>query len=335
MRSRSRSRSTDAPVHRISGPSELLAAVPYLLGFHPTDSLVLVGMRERRVVVTARLDLADTEQHGALEHAIGAMARGGAGSVIAVAYPSTGSVPDWAGLARRLILIAGECRCGLADALLVRDGRWWSLVCTDDCCPPEGRPIEPGTSAFEAFATYEGMVVLPDRAAVEEQLTPYPDEERARLDPLVEQEQRAAVRAVLRGEHQRRERSVKRGLFAVARASLAPRWQPPNDAEVVRFGVALAAIPFRDSTWLAVDAGRLDGRPLWLELARRLPSPLELAPLLLFGWSAWRAGEAAVAGMAADRALSVDPAYTAADLLMAAVTSGMNPHVMPRLRRSA
>ena len=78
-----------------------------------------------------------------------------------------------------------------------------------------------------------------------------------------------------------------------------------------------------------------DGRPLWLELARRLPSPHELAPLLLFGWSAWRAGDAAVAGMAADRALAVDPGYSAADLLLAAVTSGMNPHTMPRLRRSA
>jgi hypothetical protein len=155
------------------------------------------------------------------------------------------------------------------------------------------------------------------------------------LDGAVAEEQRAAVRAVLRGEHQRRERSIKRALFAAARASAEPRWPVPDDQEVARFAVALAAVAFRDATWLAVDSGRIDGRPLWLELARRLPSPHELAPLLLFGWSAWRAGEAAVAGMAADRALAVDPGYSAADLLMAAVTSGINPHLMPRLRRSA
>ena len=332
---RSRSRSTDGPVHRISGPSELLAAVPYLLGFHPHDSLVLVGMHERRVVVTARLDLADVEQHGALEHAIGSMARGGAGSVIAVAYPATRAGHDWSGLTRRLLVVAEECRCALSDALLVHDGRWWSLVCDGDCCPAEGRALEHATSAFEAFATFEGMVALSDRSALVRLLEPAPEDERARLEEPIALEQRAAVRAVLRGEHQRRERGVKRALFAAARASVAPRWRPPGDNELARFGVALAATTFRDAAWLAVDDGRLDGRPLWLELARRLPSPHELAPLLLFGWSAWRAGEAAVAGMAADRALAVDPQYTAADLLLAAVTSGINPHAMPRLRRPA
>ena len=322
-------------MHRISGPAELLAAVPYLIGFHPKESLVLVGLREGRVVVTARLDLADAESHGALEHVVGSMARGGAGSVIAVAYPARRGGADWSGLTRRLTLISGEVGCSLADALLVHEGRWWSLVCDGECCPAEGRPLPSGTSPFEALATYEGMVVLPDRAAVEQLFVPRSDAERARLEPLIAEEQRAAVRAVLRGEHQRRERSVKRALFAAARASVAPRWQPPGEPELARFGVALVAVAFRDATWLAVDGGRLDGRPLWLELARRMPSPHELAPLLLFGWSAWRAGDAAVAGMAADRALAVDPQYTAADLLLAAVTSGINPHVMPRLRRPA
>ena len=144
------------------------SAGPYLIGFHPKDSLVLVGLRERRVVVTARLDLADTDQHGALEHAVGSMARGGARSVIAVVYPPQGrSGRDWSDLARRVGVTAGEVDCSLSDALLVRDGRWWSLVCDGECCPPECRPLEKGTSAFEAFATFEGLVVRPDRDAVE------------------------------------------------------------------------------------------------------------------------------------------------------------------------
>lgn len=333
---RSRSRPADAAVHRLSGPTELLSAVPYLLGFHPRDSVVLVGLREGRLVVTARLDLADAAQHGALEQTVATMARGGAGSVVAVIYPADGAAEDWPAFARRLAVVAGEVGCTLSDALLVRGDRWWSLICeVADCCPPEGRPVDEATSTFAAYATYEGMVVLPDRGAVEGLLAPLPEEERRRLGPVLAEEERAAVRAVLRGQHERRERSIKRALFAAARASDSPRAPRLGDEEVARYGVALASTPFRDAVWVAVDAGRLDGRPLWQELARRLPSPHDAAALLLFGWSSWRAGEGPLAGMAAKRAIASDPGYTAADLLMAAVTSGLNPHTVPKLRRSA
>ena len=333
---RSRSRLADAPVQRISGPSELLSAVPYLLGFHPTDSLVLVGLRDGQLVVTARLDLADTAQHGALEHALGSMRRGGAQSVLAVLYPAERAGEDWVGFTHRLAVVASELDCVLGEVLLVRDGRWWSLICGNpECCPPEGRPVERATSAFAAYATYEGLVALPDRDAMAQLLEPLPLAQRRRLRPLIAEEQRVAVRAVLRGQHERRERAVKRALFAASRASESPRPPAVSDVDVARFGVALAAKPFRDAVWLAVDAGRLDGRPLWQELARRLPPSHETGPLFLFGWSSWRAGEATIAGVAAERALAIDADYTAADLLLAAVTSGMNPHTVPRLRRPA
>jgi hypothetical protein len=343
---RSRLRPTSAPpVHRISGPVELLDAVPYLLGFHPQDSLVLVGLRAKRLVVTARLDLADVVGdgvvgEGAVAHAVGAMARGGAATVIAAVYPPAGDTAagteGWRAVAAGLQREVGRVGCELSDALLVRDGRWWSLVCADpDCCPPDGRALGPVSSPFAAQATFEGMVALPDRAAVEAQFDPAPEAARHRLDPLIADEERAAVREVLRGNGLRRERSLKRSLFAAARASSEPAGRPVTDTEAVRFGVGLSATSLRDAVWLAIDGSRLDGRPLWLELGRRLPSPYDAAPLFLFGWAAWRAGEGAQAGMAAERAVRSDPGYTAADLLMAAVTSGLSPHTVPRLRKPA
>jgi hypothetical protein len=71
---------------------------------------------------------------------------------------------------------------------------------------------------------------------------------------------------------------------------------------------------------------------LWRELGRRLPSPYDAPALFLFGWSAWRAGDGASAGIAADRAVASDPDYSAADLLRAAISSGVDPRQMPRLR---
>jgi hypothetical protein len=88
----------------------------------------------------------------------------------------------------------------------------------------------------------------------------------------------------------------------------------------------------RDAIWLGIDGHRIDGRPLWRQLARRLPEPYDAAPLFLFGWASWRAGDGALAGIAAERAVDSDPSYTAADLLLAALTRAADPRRMPRLR---
>src|SRR6266704_3663050 len=36
---------------------DLLAVVPYLLGFHPTDSAVVLGVRDRKIIFQVRGDL--------------------------------------------------------------------------------------------------------------------------------------------------------------------------------------------------------------------------------------------------------------------------------------
>jgi hypothetical protein len=66
-------------------------------------------------------------------------------------------------------------------------------------------------------------------------------------------------------------------------------------------------------------------------LARRLPAPLDVAPLVLYGWHEWRQGNGTLAVMCAERALERDPAYTAASLLISTVQSGMNPRTTPPL----
>jgi uncharacterized protein DUF4192 len=323
---------------RITGPGELLQAVPYLLGFHPATSLVLVGIDAGCLVVTARLDLTDAEAPGVLEHTIDAMTRGGSTSLVAAIYDdgasADGSMPGpWAELLRGVDEYAERVACDLLDVLLVARGRWWSLLCgAPECCPPAGREVPATPSAFAAAATYEGMVALPDRAALEALLEPLPQDQRAQLDAAIEAAEHTAVAAVLAGHASRSQRSVKRALFAAARESCAPGWAGPEDETVARFGVALGTVAIRDAVWMAIDDGRLDARPLWRQLARRLPAPYDAAPLFLFGWAAWRAGDGALAGIAAERAVRSDPHYSAADLLLAALARGVDPRRLPKLR---
>jgi hypothetical protein len=328
----------DDPVLRIGSPAELLQAVPYLLGFHPAASLVIIGLHRSRLVVTVRLDLVDLADSSALADAVDAVHRAGAGELVGAIYdqcgPADGRPLPWHGVAEALEVQATRAGCRLVDALLVSDGRWWSYLCDQPgCCPPEGKALAEETTVVAAAATYAGLVALPDRAALAATLEPLPLAERERLEPLLRRHENAAVQAVLDGHGSRHERSVKRALFAAARRADATGTAAElSDDEAARFGVALSGYPIRDSLWMATDDGRVDGRPLWRELARRLPSPYDASPLFLFGWCCWRSGNGALAGIAAEQAVFSDPGYSAADLLLAALARGLDPRRLPKLR---
>jgi hypothetical protein len=338
------------PIMRISGPTDLLQAVPYLLGFHPTDSLVVVGLNSGRLVVTARVDLPEVAEPGALAQLVEALARGGAAELVAVVYGEGGAVTDisggrwyatwrlpWSGLVPALEVECERCCCDLGDVLYVAGGRWWSYTCDDElCCPRSGTPLPDAPSQFVAEATYAGMVALPDRDCLAATLDPVAPESLAAMASLVAAADERGVAETAPADRERAARSVKRAVFAAARkadtaAGVDADWVL-GDTEVARFGSALTQTALRDSVWIAVDDGRLDGRPLWRELARRLPGRYAAAPLFLYGWASWRAGNGALAGIAADRAVERDPGYGAADLLRAALAYGLGPKQVPRLR---
>lgn len=51
---------------RLSDPSELIAAVPHLLGFHPRNSVVLLALHGKSLGLTLRADLVDHDQAAVL-----------------------------------------------------------------------------------------------------------------------------------------------------------------------------------------------------------------------------------------------------------------------------
>ena len=93
--------SCDLPRLRITDPGELIDSLPYLLGFHPRESLVLVGFAgeaalpgPRQVQVIVRLDL-PARLPGGLDHQVleplgDVLLRSGSQAVTAVLM--TGSV---------------------------------------------------------------------------------------------------------------------------------------------------------------------------------------------------------------------------------------------------
>jgi hypothetical protein len=134
---------TDRPRLAVRSPADLIAAVPYLLGFHPADSVVVIAMRGRRVVFAARADLPPpgADPQPAARHLAEVIARQEAAAATVVGYgPASRVTPA--------VDAVGDALTGtgllVLDALRVTDGRWWSYLCVEPgCCPPDGRSPSP------------------------------------------------------------------------------------------------------------------------------------------------------------------------------------------------
>lgn len=338
--------SRELPQIKANELSDLIETVPYLMGFHPSESLVLLGFlpspssRVRQVSVTMRADLPGTGlDEELLAPLVEALAGSRTASVVALAFTDAidgdPRAAQWlVGLAAVLVDRLTELDVQVLDVLAVSSTSWWSMCCEQPrCCPPQGNPRSLDSSQVAAAATYAGLVALPDRQALAATLDGRPPAERTALEPALATAEDRVTQAALRnglGRFQRAEFAAL--LDAAARPDPVP---PLTDEQLVRFGVALSDSEIRDQVWLAIDSRSLDATTFLSDLHTRLPSPYDASPLFLFGWDCWRSGNGTLAAMAAERALESDPEYSAAELLLGAVCHGMDPAEIPLLAREA
>src|SRR5262249_46416726 len=155
------------PLLRLARPADLLAAIPYLLGFHPAASLVVAAVRAKHLVSIVRADLptagAPADQPIMIaKDVVRAIARQRLTGVLLIGYGESERItPVTAVLEPEF----ERCRIPVLEVLHVSDGRYRSARChAAECCPPEGIAYDPSTSAVAAAATMAGMVALPDRS---------------------------------------------------------------------------------------------------------------------------------------------------------------------------
>jgi Domain of unknown function (DUF4192) len=369
--------SCDLPRIQISDPGELIETVPYLLGFHPRESLVLIGFAgaaesggaggvsgTQQIQVTIRLDLPDLLP-GSLDaqtlQPLGEVLRRAESAAMA-AVLVTDSVPGdprRSGVllaCRDVVAVAmNEAGIEVLDVLVATERRWWSLCCEQaGCCPSEGHERVLGCSAAAAQATFAGLVALPDRQAMVASLAGTSEQQRSALLPrLAEAERRRSAALAEQAADRRRAELVDLLAAAADYAAAGERAAGSGAAEVpdggepgvpeftaptaprgeqlAEYAVALTDLKVRDALWLVLDDGCAPIGRLMGDLHARLPAPYDAAPLFLFGWAQWRAGNSTLAMMAAERVLQSQPGYTAAALLLAAAQLGVDPRSVPPL----
>jgi len=324
------------PVARLTTPAQMVASMPLWLGYVPTESLVAVCCHEPRgrMGLSLRFDLPAAEDEAVLAREVERRVRQQQATRVVIAVYT--SAPDEGWLPRKGLvdlLCAGFSDLVVTEALLVRDGRFWSYVCSKTCCPPAGRPVEEGRSSppvqlLEAERVLSGKVVLPDREALEASLAgpSFLAAEVAR--------QRCEVAADLlfqAGPSSLREASLREWRRAVARFRSPPA--SLGDLEAASLAMSLVDVRVRDEVAASSDRDLPALLLLLEELVRRTPAPYDAPVCTLFGWLTYCQGGGSEVTIALDRALRSDPSYSMARLLEQALLAQMLPDELRRITR--
>lgn len=302
---------------RLSGPGELAAALPVLLGFVPRESVVLVCLDGTRIGLTVRCDLPPAALAGALVDDLRRrLARAGAGRVHAFLCTEEPGDDPWPRLSALLRGLPAE----LVDLVLVRDGRWRSLLCADTaCCPSDGLPLPeqaPALTLVRAEAALRGRAVLPDRSALVAALRP----------PVVPPEVLAALGAT--------ELALAQEVVQDGRAACRARLLDAFREALVKgrgsgeLAVALHDVRVRDAVlaWSLRREERL--LTLLLDLARTTPAPYDAPVCACLAWVAYQRGDGALTQVALDRALATDAQHGLAVLLQQALDGQVPPRTL-------
>jgi hypothetical protein len=353
----------------LRSPAELADALPYLLGFHPTDSVVMVALNGGLGRFGGRLRLGIPRSPGEWPavadqlagHLVEGSERRGARPDGIVVFLCRDPLEGETGrqvmerlrpFAQRLRTACGALDVPVHEALCISDGRFWSYCCPDvRCCPPEGTGLAlPGTSVMAAAATYAGIQVRGSLRDMEARLEPWrtgggAEEQEKALDDAGT----ALVPRILGGESREQ---VAAETLRLARVLLKRIGETPSDggaggdggddelishdeAATVILGLQDRETRDRAAEWMEGP----DAEPalrLWRTLSRRCVGPYAehaTATLTLAGWVAWSTGDEPSARVALGQALRLDPHYVFAQLLHQACNEGLDPEALRRCLR--
>lgn len=314
----------------LTSPHDLLAAIPFLIGYHPQNSLVMVSLKVDAVGMAMRVDLPSEIASEGYDLLASHFVREGAEAAFIVAYADSSSADP------ESILIntsAALVRAGIdiKESLIVRNNRFRSMLCNDStCCPPDGNEVPELDSTRIAaehviaghpmpFESVDGLVqsiaAVPSSCEIgwqDEVQDFWVSSDSEEINDL----QRDGATAIidLAGEYRELRGAEDRELVARVIGRM-------SDIQVRDFALGSHSDETADFYWT-----------MWRDLLRIAPRGFVAPVACLFAAMAYERGEGALAHKALDRALHDDDQYSLALLLRRVFTAGWPPHSFSAMR---
>ncbi|HEY4018843.1 MAG TPA: DUF4192 domain-containing protein [Pseudonocardiaceae bacterium] len=320
---------------RITESADLLAAVPHLLGFHPVDSLVVIGLHGREpmsIGLTLRVDLPPPQHYDLLADQLTMpLAERKTDGVVLVIL---GGAPDVSTSEPPHRALMCHLEAAFADlgipvvhrlwAPRIAEGIRWLCYDDTDC---GGLLPDPTATPLAAAAVVAGAVTMPNREAVVATLAP--------TDPTTLARRAHLLDGVSRGCEPGDE-SITLGIerLTTIRAAIDSAIDEPPilaDEDVLVLMDALADHRVRDACLVQDDEEhRLGAERLWTALVRATPSPERAEPASLLAFCTYLRGDGVLTGIALDQAEKADPGHRLAALLRESLQSGLPPRQLLR-----
>jgi Domain of unknown function (DUF4192) len=290
---------------KIGRPDELLAIIPYLVGFHPDESIVVAFIKSGRIWLTARIDLPPESAADELAQHIDYIAKRHDTDALAIVAYSAATLPT-----HRLLtgLMDRLSKHKLADVLYVGHGRWWSLTCAGDCCPLSGTPFDPASHPISAAAVFAGLGARANRQELAASVSGPPVAELPRLQALAD--------SLLAGLEDFDDDNAAARLMARLVDSATSDPSLLDERTCLLLGLLVSDVHIRDLAWALISPTNVEEHVwLWGGVVAHVPPTLAAAPLCLLGMAAWVEGSGALLNCCCERLTLLDPSYSMGRLL--------------------
>lgn len=347
-----------APPMDVADPADFLTNLPGLLGYYPTESLVLVvGDRFLSGPGPVLVRPLDDDISGALDCAAGDMAEEGHeradvyvvseswGRVTGTAPGDPGPAGAAADAAAEVLGRHGLHLGGIAGVARLRPG----AEVTDFDGEPLGRLGEPAACWASGLLHRAGEIIAPDADALAERFRPDPPETRI----AAAEAQRRARDDVRRTGRDRAGAGATAGGAAPVEAVRAQHLEWIRLVDAVDCGdVAvedalsdvgnltvlarpLISLLLRDVTMCEILGDAADTvRVLWLGCARLFRGTARANALACYAIDRYLNGNAGIAKAALDAALDTDPGHSLSQLLYRAMASGRGEDALTSMLRA-
>jgi len=293
---------------RASTPAQLVATLPYLFGFRPDHSVIVIGLQGRRIEAAARVDAsAVLDVKFEAEVLRQRLASVVGGQVIVVAWLD--DVDDARRAAEVVVGVIGpvDMTVIVSDGRCQVDGGPWQ-----DCADRIAEADEAGLTVAAGRAMIVASVAGPgngDSGAAEAWASAC-----EQVDKLTFPERRAAAKGLIK-----QYLAVPGELSRQSCLTLAALAQQGWVRDVM-------------TAPMTVKTARQHVE-LWRAVVRQVPDGGAPAALGLLGLAAWLAGEGALQVCCVERGLAIDPKHSLLLLVETINTMGVHPREWARVRR--
>ncbi|MBM3691471.1 MAG: DUF4192 family protein [Actinobacteria bacterium] len=296
---------------RVSGPPSLISALPYLLGFQPTDSVICVLLQSDAISGCIRYELSnDTEQvfdlieSTLVNHNYDAL-------VVVVVTENIASDLN------RLLTKFNLAKIDLLDFLITDFQVYRSALCVDlSCCPPTGTDLTAAQrDTVSAELVLSGHVAATSRAELLERLMPRPINFNQEVADLLDGEKLLGSELLKRLTEIHRTAILETEMIEIVIALSDPEIR--NDLEYTLFESIDGELTNPDQLRIAAENLR--------QCAVIAPRQLAAMPYGLLAFCFWNLGEWILADASVAQALKLDDMNSPARLTKRLIMQGVDP----------